>query len=238
MLSRFTETSRLEKPYPRRPFPAAPDLLMSLKVLAILVIVFLGLPFNVLLTVKWIRRLGALSKPSIAAICLFYLVDITPPFIIFSIIANSLNIAFGSRHQMGQIFIWGVLQFLVLYFPAALLMVMWHFSLRSYAYAAWLSTFDEDWTEKDGYALWWKLRIELWLFELWLSSFGDLALSVWGKVESQLNYVENLIKLRISNLVSTWKQERVKLELVEQEKKKKMMEDIEFDDAVVSNLLK
>jgi hypothetical protein len=112
-------------------------------------------------------------------------------------------------------------------------MAVWHFSLRGYAYAAWLSTFDEDWMEKDRYALWWKL-ISL---ELWLSSYGESAESVGGEVESQLISFENSIKLRISNLVSTWKQERIELELMEQEKKMKMMEDIEFDEAVISKLL-
>jgi len=134
---------------------------------------------------------------------------------------------------MAQIFIWGIVQACVLYFPAVLLTAVWHFSLRGYAYAAWLSTFDEDWTEKDRYALWWKL-ISL---ELWLSSYGESAESVGGEVESQLISFENSIKLRISNLVSTWKQERIELELMEQEKKMKMMEDIEFDEAVISKLL-
>jgi len=208
-------------------------LLKSQKVLAILAVLFLGLPFNLLLTVKWVRHLEPLSKPSMAAIILFYLFDVLPPSIMLPIIANCLNMAFGSRHQMGQIFIWGILQVCVLYFPAVLLMAVWHFSLRGYAYAAWLSTFDEDWMEKDRYALWWKL-ISL---ELWLSSYGESAESVGGKVESQLISFENSIKLRISNLVSTWKQERIELELMEQEKKMKMMEDIEFDEAVISKLL-
>jgi hypothetical protein len=222
MLSHFTETSRLEKPYPRRPFPVAPDLLGSPKVLYFLVLVFLGLPLNLLLTVKWVRRLEALSKPSLAAIFLYYLFDCVPMFFGFPIIANCLNMAFGSRHQMGQIFIWGVLQFFVLYFPTALFMAVWHFSLRGYAYAAWLSTFDEDWMEKDRYALWWKLI----RFDIWLSNLG-----IEESVESQLDFFENY-------LVSTWKQERVELGLVEQEKKKKMLENIKFDDGVVSKLLK
>jgi ABC-type long-subunit fatty acid transport system fused permease/ATPase subunit len=135
---------------------------------------------------------------------------------------------------MAQIFIWGIVQACVLYFPAVLLTAVWHFSLRGYAYAAWLSTFDEDWTDKYRYALWCKLIS----FELWLSSYGDSAESIWGKVESQLISFENWIKLRISNLVSTWKQERIELELMEQEMKKKMMEDTEFYDGVISKLLK
>ena len=98
MLSRLTDTPRLEKPYPRRPFPAAPDFLKSQKVLAILVVLFLGLPFNLLLTVKWVRHLEPLSKPSMAAIILFYLFDVLPPSIMLPIIANCLNMAFGSRH--------------------------------------------------------------------------------------------------------------------------------------------
>jgi uncharacterized protein (DUF486 family) len=233
MLSHFTETPRLEKPYPRRPFPAAPDLLISIKVLVVLVVIFLGLPCNVFLTVKWMQRLEPLTKPSIAAIVLFYYVDVIPYFFMLPIIANCLNLAFGSRHQIGQIFIWGVLQFFVIYLPPVLVMAVWHFSLRGYAYAAWLSTFDEDWTENDKYALWWKLIS----VELWLSGFGDLAKSVGEKIESRLNSFEVSINLAISNLASTGKQKRIELELVELEKKRKMMEDIEFDDAVVSKLI-
>ena len=233
MLSRLTDTPRLEKPYPRRPFPVAPDWLNSQKILAVLVILFLGLPFNILLTIKWVQHLKPLSKPSVAAIILFYLFDLFPVSIMLPIIANCLNMAFGSRHQMGQIFIWGILQVCVLYIPAALLLAVWHFSLRGYAYAAWLSTFDEDWTEKDRYALWWKLIS----FELWLSSYGESAESIVEKVESHLISFEIWIKLRISNFVSTWKKERIELELMEQEKKMKMMEDIEFDEAVISKLL-
>jgi hypothetical protein len=153
MLSYFIETSRLEKPYPRCPFPAAPVLLKSAKIFTFLAILFLGLPLNLLLTVKWVRRLGPLSKPSMAAIFLFYLVDVAPPFIVLATITNCLNMAVGSRHQMGQIFIWVVLQFSVLYSPVVLLWALWHFSLREYAYAAWLSTFDEDWTGNDRYTL-------------------------------------------------------------------------------------
>jgi hypothetical protein len=206
---------------------------MSQKVLAVLLILFLGLPFNLLLTVKWVRHLEPLSKPSIAAILLFYLFDFLPYFVMLPIIANCLNLPFGSRHQMDQIFIWGILQVCVLYFPAVLVLAVWHFSLRAYAYAAWLSTFDEDWTEKDRYALWWKLI----RFELWLSSYGNLAERVGRKVESQLNSLENWITLRMSNLVPTWKQERIELELKELEKEKKIMEDVEFDDTVISKLL-
>jgi hypothetical protein len=121
---------------------------MSPKALAFLVAVFLGM----------------------AAIFLFHLVDICPPFILSPIIANCLNVAFSSHHQMGQTFI-GALQCCVPHFPAALLTAVWHFSLRGYTHAAWLSTFDEDWTENDRYAMWWKLIS----FELWLSSFGDSA---------------------------------------------------------------
>jgi hypothetical protein len=150
------------------------------------------------------------------------------------ILANLFNLAFGSRHQMGQIFIWGILQICVLYFPAVLLMVVWHFSLREYAYAAWLSTFDEDWIEKNEYALWWKLIG----FGLWLSNLKGTVKSAGKKFESLLNGIGNSIKLRMSDLVPTWKQERIELELAEQAKKKKMMEDIEFDDIVVSKLLK
>lgn len=230
MLNQFTETSRLEKPYPCRPFPVAPDLLITPKVLAILVVFS---PLSLLLTVKWIRHLETLSKPSMAAIFLFYFADVVATAIELPIIANCLNMAFGSRHQTGQLFILGAFQVCMLYFPAALLIAVLHFSLRGYAYAAWLSTFDEAWTEKDRYALWWKLIS----FELWLSSFGDSAESIEGKAESQLGFLEDWIKLRISNLVLTWKQ-RIELELVEQEKKKKAMEDIEFDDTVVSKLLK
>ncbi|KAE9373224.1 hypothetical protein N431DRAFT_482315 [Stipitochalara longipes BDJ] len=228
-----TETPRLEKPYPRRPFPAAPVLLMSAKVFTFLAIIFLGLPLNLLLTVKWVRRLEPLSKPSMAAIFLFYLVDVAPPLVLIASITNLLNLAVGSHHQVGQIFIWAVLQFCVLYFPAVILWAVWHFSLREYAYAAWLSTFDENWTEKDRYALWWKLMS----FEVWLSSFGRSADGVQRKVDSKLTNFENSIKLRMSNLVSTWKQEREELELAEQEKKKKTMDDVEFDKAVVSKLL-
>lgn len=122
----------------------------------------------------------------------------------------------------------------MLYFPAALLVVVWHFSLRGYAYAAWLSTFDEDWTEQDKYGLWWKLIS----FGLWLSGFGHWVMSIESKVESLLTNFETSIKFRTSNFVSTWKQERIELELVEQEKERKMMEDIESDDVVVSKLLK
>jgi hypothetical protein len=136
-----------------------------------------------------------------AAIFLFYLADITPPFVVLATITNCLNMAIGSRHQMGQIFIWVIPQFCVLYFPAVLLWAMWHFSLKEYAYAAWLSTFDEDWTEKDRYTLWWKLMS----FEVWLSSFGSSARGVERKVDSKLARFENSIKLRMSNLVPTWK---------------------------------
>lgn len=135
----------------------------------------MGVPLNLLLTIKWVQRLGALSKPSTAAIPLFYFANFFWPSIMLPIIANCLNMVFGSRHQMGQIFIWEVLQICVLLFPVALLLVVWHFSLRRYAYAAWLSTFDEDWTEKDGYALWWKLVG----FGLWFDS-------VWNKVEVKM----------------------------------------------------
>lgn len=222
MLSHFTETPRLEKPYPRRPFPAAPDMLVSSRALTGLVVVFFGLPFNLLLTIKWLRHLETLSKPSMAAIFLSYLVDVYPGFILFPIIANFLNMAFGSRYQMGQIFIWGVLQYCVLYFPGALFMIVWNFSLRRYAYSAWLSTFDEDWMEKNEYALWWKLisvglRLSnaLEKFSEWLSPLNSFEKWFW-----------------------TSKQERIELELAEQEKKRKLMEDMEFDDVVISKLLK
>jgi hypothetical protein len=233
MLKRFTESPRLEHPYPRRPFPVAPDLLMSLKIFAFLLVVFLGLPLNLLLTIKLVQRIEPLSKPSIAAIVLFYLIHGAPYLILFPVIANCLNMVFGSRYQMGQIFIWGLLQICVLYFPAVLLFAVWHFSLRGYAYSAWLSTFDEDWTQNDKYGLWWKLIS----FDLWLSSSGDSAQRVAKKVESLVDFFEKSIKLRMSNLVSTWKQERIDLELVEQEEKKKTMEDMEFDEVVISRLL-
>jgi hypothetical protein len=166
MLRHFTETSQLDQPYPRRPLPVAPDFLISLAVATGLVVAFVSIPLNLLLTVKLIRRMGTLSKPSIVAIPLFYIAEVFPPNIVPATIANLFNIAFGSRHQMGQIFVWWILQICVLYFPVALLLAVWHFSLRWYAYAAWLSTFDEDWSGKDGYALWWKLVD----FDLWFIS--------------------------------------------------------------------
>jgi hypothetical protein len=37
----------------------------------------------------------------------------------------------------------------------------------------------------------------------------------------------------MSNMISTWEQERIEFELVEQEKKEKKIEDIEFDNVVL-----
>jgi hypothetical protein len=64
-----------------------------------------------------------------------------------------------------------------------------------------------------------------------------LARGVERKVDSKVMKFENWVKLRMSNLVSTWKQERGDLELAEREEKKKTMEDIEFNNGVVSKLL-
>jgi hypothetical protein len=233
MLSCLTDTPRLEKPYPRRPFPAAPDLLLSHKVFLGLITLFIGLPLNLFLTLEWIRHLKPLSKPSIAAIVLFYIGDVNPPFITSAIIANCLNLPYGSHHQLRQIFIWWIVQIVVLYTPAMLFLAAWHFSLRGYAYAAWLSTFDEDWTENNKYRLWWKLIS----FDLWLSNLGDVFGNIGKKIDRQLINFEKSFKLRMSSWFSEWNNERIKLELEEKEDKRKMLEDVEFDDAVVSKLL-
>lgn len=140
-----------------------------MELFALLGILFLGVPLNILLTVKWLQRLSPLSKSSIAAVVLFYCADlgcadpsfaivIFPLFAIPAIIANCVNLAFGLHYEMGQIFIWAVLQFCVLFFPGILMYLLWWYGLRKYAYGAWLSTFDEgDWVENNKYKLWWKL---------------------------------------------------------------------------------
>ena len=229
----FTETSRLEKPYPRRPFPAAPDLLFSLKVLLVLAILFIGLPLHLLFTLEWVQRLKPLSKPSIAAIILFCFSNGNPIFVIAGIIANCLNLLYGSHHQLRQIFIWWIIQLLILGTPAVLLLAVWHFSLRRYAYAAWLSTFDEDWTENNKYGLWWKLIS----FDLWLSSIWDTLTNIGDRFDRSMMDLEKSFKRRMSYWFSAWNKERVEFELAELEERKKRIEYMEFDDAVVERLL-
>lgn len=114
-----------------------------------------------------------------------------------------------------------------------LLFAIWHFSLRGYAYSAWLSTFNEDWTENDKYGLWWKLIS----FDLWLSHTGDKAQRVGEKAESLLNSLEKEVKMKMSGLVSRWGKQRVERELEEREKGMKTTEDMEFDDGIISRLL-
>jgi hypothetical protein len=172
-----------------------------------------------------------LSKPSIASICLFYVLDIFPPAAIASglcaIVANLCNIPFGSRHQMGQIFIWAIVQFCALCLPAPLLVAAFNFGLRGYGYAAWLSTFDEDWPQKNEYALWWKLIG----FGLWMSNLRDWAAA---KTKFLLYNADN--KLRILDWASMWKQKGLRAELAEGAKKNKI-ETITFDDVIALNLL-
>jgi hypothetical protein len=52
---------------------------------------------------------------------------------------------------------WCVALWATAWVPSIFFIVGWHFSLRDYAYRAWLATFDEDWLEQRNkrYKLWW-----------------------------------------------------------------------------------
>lgn len=117
------------------------------------------------------QRIGTLSKTSLAAIWLFYASSVIFPYAIplatFATAVNLANIHWGFRYQMGQVFICALLLYVVLCFPQLLVLCVWHFSLKRYGYNAWLSTFDEDWAEKNRYSLWWKLTS----LDSWMSKY-------------------------------------------------------------------
>lgn len=197
----------------------------------------IGLPCNLFLSIKYFNTLGKLSNPSIVSIVFMYLADSDPLTLSvpISIIANLVSLAYGNSYQMGRIFIWAVWQALVLYSPIVLFMVPWHFGLKAHAFSAWLATFEEDWIEKDRFALWRRLV----KYEVWI----DRHIISWYKIGKKIDLMaENFrmtksIRSALPNWASRWKEDQTDIEMMVRLEQENIKKDDDRDDAVVAKLL-